>query len=291
MDNNQLVLNDSLGCVTFQPAGLHYVYDLEVVRVSDLQSRSCKLGFQRHYLYECPLIILVTEGECRQWIDFEPVDCHRGSLISVKIGQVHSLGSHSGWDGYMLLLRPEGFIQDAQIQSLSSLPAICSLNNKDSTVVEISLKQIHEDSLRFYNELSSELLRFQLHALAARLNLLVTEQKSLSILDKSGQRFLCFLQCLEQNFKQWHSPVRYAQSMACSEKTLSRICLGNSGETAKTLITKRITLEAKRLLCYSDLNVSEISEQLGFSATTYFCKFFKRETKLSPIVFRNHNGL
>ncbi|WP_461313731.1 helix-turn-helix domain-containing protein [Acinetobacter sp. GN11] len=287
MDKSQVALTDHLGRVKFQPASLHYAYDLEVIRVSDLQSRSSKLGFQRHYLYECPLIILVTEGECRQWIDFEPVDCHRGSFLSVKVGQVHSLGNYDGWNGYMLLLRPDALIHIDHVSSLSALPAICSLNTRDSILAEINLKQMFEDSSLPYTELSSKLLQFQLYALLVRINLI--GQKDISTPNKSERYFLYFQQLLDQHFKEWHSPVKYAEKMACSEKTLSRICLNSTGQSTKSLITRRLILESKRLLHYSELNVTEISELLGFSEATYFCKFFKRETQLSPVAFRNHN--
>ncbi|QRQ11556.1 helix-turn-helix domain-containing protein [Acinetobacter pittii] len=288
MDKLQVASTDNLGRVKFQPAALHYAYDLEVIRVSDLQSRSSKHGFQRNYLYECPLIILVTEGECRQWIDFEPVDCHRGSFLSVKVGQVHSLGNHNGWNGYMLLLRPDTLIQIDHIPSLSALPTICSLNTKENISVEINLKQMLEDSLRPYSELSSKLLMFQLYVLLARINLI--GQKDISTPNKSERHFLYFQQLLDQHFKEWHSPVKYAKKMACSEKTLSRICLNSTGQSTKSLITRRLILESKRLLHYSELNVTEISDLLGFNETTYFCKFFKRETKMSPMAFRNHRG-
>lgn len=45
--------------------------------------------------------------------------------------------------------------------------------------------------------------------------------------------------------------------------------------------------EAKSLLIYSNLSVSEIINRLGFANRTYFYKLFQEETSLSPIEYRN----
>jgi AraC-like DNA-binding protein len=47
-----------------------------------------------------------------------------------------------------------------------------------------------------------------------------------------------------------------------------------------------VTLEAKRLLAYSDLPVAAIGHQLGFTEPTNFGRFFVRETGLTPGEFR-----
>ncbi|WP_408583011.1 helix-turn-helix domain-containing protein [Myroides odoratimimus] len=50
----------------------------------------------------------------------------------------------------------------------------------------------------------------------------------------------------------------------------------------------RILLEAKRLIGYSDLNIQEISAELGFSEVNYFNRFFKKSTGVAPLAFREN---
>jgi AraC-like DNA-binding protein len=45
-------------------------------------------------------------------------------------------------------------------------------------------------------------------------------------------------------------------------------------------------LEAKRLLVHSMLTVSEIAYQLQFRDPSYFVRFFKRRTQLTPGDYR-----
>lgn len=45
--------------------------------------------------------------------------------------------------------------------------------------------------------------------------------------------------------------------------------------------------KAKKLLLFDDLNVNEISDLLGFTDASYFCKQFKERVGVSPIQYRN----
>jgi hypothetical protein len=47
-----------------------------------------------------------------------------------------------------------------------------------------------------------------------------------------------------------------------------------------------VASEAKRLLTYGDLSVKEVAYQLGFNDPFYFSNFFKKQTKLSPKLYK-----
>lgn len=74
--------------------------------------------------------------------------------------------------------------------------------------------------------------------------------------------------------------------MGCSAKTLTRAAREVAGVQAKTFITRRITLEAKRLLAHGASSIALIGERLGFEDPTNFVKFFKREAGCTPGEFR-----
>ena len=71
-----------------------------------------------------------------------------------------------------------------------------------------------------------------------------------------------------------------------SDKTLSRVCLAAAGAPAKVLINQRLLLEAKRLLAHTTLPVQTIGRDLGFEEATNFVKFFRKETGMRPLAFR-----
>jgi AraC-like DNA-binding protein len=74
--------------------------------------------------------------------------------------------------------------------------------------------------------------------------------------------------------------------MNLSPKHLNEICKKGLNKTVGDLIQARLMLEVKRLLAYSPKNISEIAHELNFSDTSYFIRFFKRNTGFTPEQFR-----
>lgn len=82
----------------------------------------------------------------------------------------------------------------------------------------------------------------------------------------------------------------YADSINISPQYLSRLVFEISGTAASDWINRTVTLQAKLLLRNSRLTIEHIAEELHFSTTPYFCRFFKREVGLTPTEYRrNYN--
>lgn len=95
-----------------------------------------------------------------------------------------------------------------------------------------------------------------------------------------------FQQLLEQHYLTEQRPSSYAGLLGVSPSYLSQIVSETLGRTIRELIADRLLLEAKKLLRYSNLNVAEIADYLGFSEQTHFGRFFKRHAGLTPGKFR-----
>jgi AraC-like DNA-binding protein len=96
---------------------------------------------------------------------------------------------------------------------------------------------------------------------------------------------------VELHFKAEHSVSFYADLLFKSPKTLSNLFAIFNQKTPSQIIQERITVEAKRLLCYTDKSVKHITFELGFEDVSYFSSFFKKNTGLSPSDFRcSRNG-
>lgn len=91
---------------------------------------------------------------------------------------------------------------------------------------------------------------------------------------------------VERNFKTEHSIKFYADQLNKSPKTLSNLFALYNHKSPLTVIKERITLEAKRLLIYTDKSSKEIAYELGFEDVAYFSNFFKKMTSVAPTVFR-----
>jgi AraC-like DNA-binding protein len=95
---------------------------------------------------------------------------------------------------------------------------------------------------------------------------------------------------VEANFKSEHSVNFYAQQLFKSPKTLSNLFAIFNQPPPSQIIQKRITVEAKRLLCYTEKSIKHITFDLGFEDVPYFSNFFKKNTGFSPSDFRNSQG-
>ncbi len=96
---------------------------------------------------------------------------------------------------------------------------------------------------------------------------------------------------VEANFKSEHSVSFYAGQLCKSPKTLSNLFAIFNQKTPSHIIQERITVEAKRLLCYTDRSIKHITYELGFEDVSYFSNFFKKNTGIPPSDFRNSRGM
>ncbi|MBQ0755964.1 MAG: helix-turn-helix domain-containing protein [Amphritea sp.] len=78
----------------------------------------------------------------------------------------------------------------------------------------------------------------------------------------------------------------YAAELRISATHLNRICRAVAGKSALNVIHDRLISEAKVNLAYTFQSVSEVAYKLGFEDTSYFSRFFKSHTGVSPKVFK-----
>lgn len=78
-----------------------------------------------------------------------------------------------------------------------------------------------------------------------------------------------------------------ADTLNISSRYLTDLLKQETGKTALELIHLFLIGEAKNLLTEGELNISEISQSLGFENTTYFSRLFKKETGTAPNKFRS----
>jgi AraC family transcriptional regulator, transcriptional activator of pobA len=78
----------------------------------------------------------------------------------------------------------------------------------------------------------------------------------------------------------------YAERLSIHVNHLNKVLKENLGKTTTDIISSRIVQEAKILLKQTDWNISEIAYSLGFEELAHFSNFFKKQTQLSPQLFR-----
>lgn len=84
-----------------------------------------------------------------------------------------------------------------------------------------------------------------------------------------------------------HSQKFYAERLHITPSHLGFVIKQASGETVKSWLQRNIIMHAKSMLKYTDKLVFEIAEELNFPNPSFFNKFFKHYTGITPLEYRN----
>ncbi len=98
-----------------------------------------------------------------------------------------------------------------------------------------------------------------------------------------------FLLLLNKHNRQERNVQFYAEKLSISTKYLSAVVKEVSGKTAARWIDESVIVEAKSMLLYSGLSIQEIAADLNFSTQSFFGKYFKQHTGVSPSRFKRSN--
>lgn len=107
------------------------------------------------------------------------------------------------------------------------------------------------------------------------------------VVSRQGRMSDQFFTLVQQNFRKRRFLDFYASKLEVTPKHLSRTIKKQTGFTAVEWIERYVILEAKVLLKSSNLNIQQIADELNFPSQSFFGKYFKKQTGLSPKEFRN----
>jgi AraC-like DNA-binding protein len=223
-------------------------------------------------------------------IDFREVVLKKHDLYFVAPGQVHHqirIGEGEVWYAAVSpALIPADHAKVLESHLLLQSP--CSLSEASfeqcRQIAQLLSDQFHGDpDADYYKPLTLALLHAFLCA-AARAYL--SEVTVMNRTSRPYQITLGFKKLLAERFRSEKSPSFYAGLLHISEIYLNEAVKHVTGFTVTWWIAQEVITEAKRLLCYSQLNVKEIAWQLGYQDHTYFSRLFKKTTKTTPLTFR-----
>ena len=95
-----------------------------------------------------------------------------------------------------------------------------------------------------------------------------------------------FYESLVESYQSERSVKFYADQLCLTPKHLSGVVKEVSGKTVGEWIDELVILEAKALLNSSSMNIQEIADRLNFANQSFFGKYFKHYTGMSPKEYR-----
>lgn len=103
--------------------------------------------------------------------------------------------------------------------------------------------------------------------------------------------FVRFMDLLQRNFRHHRDISYYSSQLLVTPRYLSKLIKNISGLSAAQWIDEFTIAEASVLLNFSDKNIQQIAEYLNFPSQSFFSKYFKSHTGISPSEWRGNNHL
>lgn len=103
---------------------------------------------------------------------------------------------------------------------------------------------------------------------------------------RRDELFKSFIELIHRHCTEQRDVTFYAGKLCITSRYLSSIVQDITHHTAKSIIDKHVMLEIKALLQSTDLSLQEIANQLNFPDQSFFGRYFKKHTGLSPSDYR-----
>jgi AraC family transcriptional activator of pobA len=247
----------------------------------------------KHTFYH---LVLFTEGSGSHAIDFTSFNVEPYQIYFMAPGQVHRWNFEGHVDGYVLNFSAE-FFQSFLLRPdyLETLPFFTG--NVDDEVINLPA-ELHEPVVAIFEQMiresteTSRMAMDMIRTLMLQLFILATRQSAGSSYTTAPTYNYTLLQnfrkLTDKNFANMRLPKDYAALLYITPNHLNALCNDMLGISAGELIRNRVILEAKRLLINLDMNVNQIAAKLNFADNSYFNKFFKKHTGLTPDDFRKN---
>lgn len=204
---------------------------------------------------------------------------------------VHGFRFSPGTQGFSLSLAAplvaqfeQQFGRPLRILSKAACLPVGDAHEKIEALFQTLQQEYHSD-----NDAREMMIHSLLSGLMVWLNRQAAPQPGASgKVERKRAAIRCFNQLVEKHYREHYPLAHYARQIGVSSVHLNTLCREFHGCSALSVLHQRLLLEAKRTLLYTSMTVSQISDALGFSDATYFSRFFRRSTGISPRGFRDN---
>lgn len=241
---------------------------------------------------DCVMFAICTRGYVEIGINLERHTLRSQQLGVMRPDQILQLFHISDDFEGKFILMSRAFLEDARIDFKNALTMFLYFKENPFT----DLTQNEADILMEYHAILKRKVRLEnleyrkvitqhiLHALFYEVNMFFSSHKSepLQKQTRKEELFEQFMKTVAMYYKKERSVAFYADKLCLTPKYLSTTVKEVSGRLAGEWINQCVILEAKTLLKSTGKNIQQIAEELNFANQSFFGKYFKQHTGISP---------
>lgn len=240
------------------------------------------------------VLVYCSSGKLSMTVDENNFTLSAGEVMTITSGQIHHINKIAKTKGFIIEFTLDFFCKDDKdIELIFHNGLFCHFAMNEVIAVN---KITVETQLNLISEELKEQPYQYLISIHSRIELILVAINRAKVkrgdeIWKPDALFLKFLEAVRNNFEHNYSLSQFANLLGTTEIKLNELAKLHAGKTAQNVIYGLVASEAKRLLTYGDLSVKEVAYQLGFNDPFYFSNFFKKQTKLSPKLYKEKFAL
>ncbi len=244
----------------------------------------------RHNFYHA---VYFTKGSGWHTIDFDRFPVRPHQFYAMVPGQVHHWDFEGEVDGYVLNFSAS-FFQSFLLRAdyIDDFPFFQGAASRSVLDIPKPMRRHLVDLFEEMMPLATSAITLNLDKLRVLLLKLFLDLTDVQALKEPVQLsynttiLRNFQKLVDRHFVEMRLPRDYAAMLHITPSHLNALCSDLLGQSAGEVIRNRIALEAKRLLVNPELSVAAVGYMLNFADNSYFTKFFKKNTGMTPEAFR-----
>ena len=242
---------------------------------------------KRHHYYE---LIWVTQGKGDHLIDFHQHPLRGGQFFLIAPGQVHEWRKGAGFNGFTCLF-PESLLDQHYHTNILKTARLFTSEHDINPIIMPENKEPLLNNLAHLLCNESQKEEHDIHIIQplfmAFLYAMTSQPSETNSVLAQTNQVTELSTLIDEFYDKENNVVFYAQQLKMSIKQLNALAKATQGKTVSHLIQDRKYLEAKRSLLLSHESIKVIAYKLGFDDPSYFSRFFRRYSGVSPIQYRN----
>lgn len=245
------------------------------------------------------IISLRITGEAKVDINLRTYDTTKNDLLICVPNDLLKASLQSGNHQSLTCIISSDFMKSLFININTLIPLFISLKDnpvfhlKDEDTAELkfmfdTIEKAILSNDSFKVDIVRHLLGAYLYKLGSILNAMqpdtLTENKKPA--KREEALFNQFISLVTEHHSKERRVDYYAEQLFLSAKHFSTVVKKVSGKTAGEWIDEYVILEAKALLKYSGMTIQEVAYYLNFPNPSFFGKYFKHHTGMSPSEYK-----
>lgn len=230
--------------------------------------------------------LMVTEGVVKRQVGINAFEIFKNELSGVPQLKVSTTDSFSeNINGFYCHFSDDFLADNALLlnwQLISNQFEKITLN-KDTTArisqLLITINNLFKSNWTLHDKLIAQYLR----TVITEINFQKTNRDGIS---KKRDLALDYVGLINANLDKGYSISDLAAMLHITPNHLNKTIKNQLGKSAQSVYNEILLQEAKVLLLQTSKDISEIAFDLGFSNLSYFGKFFKKMSQLSPLEYR-----